>query len=79
MTKQLQTNLRYLFGDPVWRYARKLVVWGIPTTPALFDQVNAAAANIAVLRNQPERQREFVADLPFQVRVLLCKRLTRED
>jgi hypothetical protein len=80
VTKQLQTDLRYLFGDPVWRYARELVVWGIPATPALSDQINAAAENMAGLRGQPERQREFVAGLPFQVRVLLCKRgLARED
>lgn len=79
MTKQLERELRQLFGDPVWRYARKLAVRDIAATPALVGQVNASARRMTVLRGQPERQHEFVAGLPFQVRVLLCKWLAEDD
>lgn len=72
-------DLRHLFGEPVTSLAKIVGLESLEITPGLTESVHDAADSLLAMRGQSERQRTYLAGLPFTVRLVLCMWLTDAD
>lgn len=74
--KPIRQDLKHLFGEPVTSLANIVGLEALEITPELMESVHDAADVLLTMRGQPERQRGYLAGLPFTVRLVLCMWLT---
>ena len=70
--KPIRQDLKHLFGEPVSSLAKIVVLESLEITPELMESVHDAADAMLTMRGQSERQRGYLAGLPFTVRLVLC-------
>ena len=69
-------DLKPLFGEPVSSLAKIVGLEALEVTPELMESVHDAADVLLTMRGQLGRQRAYLVDLPFTVRLVLCMWLT---
>jgi hypothetical protein len=74
--KSPRQDLKHLFGEPVTSLAKIVGLDSLAVTPELMESVHDAADALLTMRGHPERQRGYLAGLPFTVRLVLCMWLT---
>lgn len=74
--KPIRQDLKHLFGEPVTSLAKIVGLESLAITPELMESVHDAADAMLTMRGQSERQRGYLAGLPFTVRLVLCMWLT---
>ena len=74
--KPIRQDLKHLFGEPVTSLAKIVGLESLAVTPELMESVQDAADALLTMRCQSERQRGYLAGLPFTVRLVLCMWLT---
>ena len=74
--KPIRQDLKHLFGEPVSSLAKIVGLESLEITPELMESVHDAADAMLTMRGQSERQRGYLAGLPFTVRLVLCMWLT---
>lgn len=74
--KPIRQDLKNLFGEPVTSLAKIVGLESLAVTPELMGAVHDAADTLLKMRGQSERQRGYLAGLPFTVRLVLCMWLT---
>ena len=74
--KPIRQDLKNLFGEPVTSLAKIVGLESLAVTPELMESVHDAADAMLTMRGQSERQRGYLAGLPFTVRLVLCMWLT---
>lgn len=74
--KPIRQDLKHLFGEPVSSLAKIVGLESLEITPELMESVHDAADAMLTMRGHPERQRGYLAGLPFTVRLVLCMWLT---
>ena len=74
--KPIRQDLKHLFGEPVSSLAKIVGLESLAITPELMESVHDAADAMLTMRGQSERQRGYLAGLPFTVRLVLCMWLT---
>lgn len=74
--KPIRQDLKHLFGEPVTSLAKIVGLESLAVTPELMESVHDAADAMLTMRGQSERQRGYLAGLPFTVRLVLCMWLT---
>jgi hypothetical protein len=74
--KPIRQDLKHLFGEPVTSLAKIVGLESLAITPELMESVHDAADALLTMRGQSERQRGYLAGLPFTVRLVLCMWLT---
>ena len=74
--KPIRQDLKHLFGEPVSSLAKIVGLESLDITPELMESVHDAADALLTMRGHPERQRGYLAGLPFTVRLVLCMWLT---
>ena len=74
--KPIRQDLKNLFGEPVTSLAKIVGLESPAVTPELMESVHDAADAMLTMRGQSERQRGYLAGLPFTVRLVLCMWLT---
>ena len=74
--KPIRQDLKNLFGEPVTSLAKIVGLESLAITPELMESVHDAADVLLTMRGQSERQRGYLAGLPFTVRLVLCMWLT---
>jgi hypothetical protein len=74
--KPIRQDLKNLFGEPVTSLAKIVGLESLAITPELMESVHDAADAMLTMRGQSERQRGYLAGLPFTVRLVLCMWLT---
>ena len=74
--KPIRQDLKNLFGEPVTSLAKIVGLESLAVTPELMEAVHDAADALLTMRGQSERQRGYLAGLPFTVRLVLCMWLT---
>ncbi len=74
--KPIRQDLKHLFGEPVTSLAKIVGLESLAITPELMESVHDAADAMLTRRGQSERQRGYLAGLPFTVRLVLCMWLT---
>jgi len=74
--KPIRQDLKHLFGEPVTSLAKIVGLESLAITPELMESVHDAADVMLTMRGQSERQRGYLAGLPFTVRMVLCMWLT---
>jgi len=74
--KPIRQDLKHLFGEPVTSLAKIVGLESLAITPELMESVHDAADAMLTTRGQSERQRGYLAGLPFTVRLVLCMWLT---
>lgn len=74
--KPIRQDLKHLFGEPVSSLAKIVGLESLAVTPELMESVHDAADALLTMRGHPERQRGYLAGLPFTVRLVLCMWLT---
>ena len=74
--KPIRQDLKHLFGEPVTSLAKIVGLESLAITPELMESVHDAADAMLTMRVQSERQRGYLAGLPFTVRLVLCMWLT---
>ena len=74
--KPFRQDLKNLFGEPVTSLAKIVGLESLAVTPELMESVHDAADALLTMRGHPERQRGYLAGLPFTVRLVLCMWLT---
>ena len=74
--KPIRQDLKHLFGEPVSSLAKIVGLESLEITPELMESVHDAADALLTMRGHPERQRGYLAGLPFTVRLVLCMWLT---
>ena len=74
--KPIRQDLKHLFGEPVTSLAKIVGLESLAITPELMESVHDAADAMLAMRGQSERQRGYLAGLPFTVRLVLCMWLT---
>ena len=74
--KPIRQDLKNLFGEPVTSLAKIVGLESLAVTPELMVSVHDAADALLTMRGHPERQRGYMAGLPFTVRLVLCMWLT---
>ena len=72
----IRQDLKHLFGEPVSSLAKIVGLESLEITPELMESVHDAADAMLTMRGQSERQRGYLAGLPFTVRLVLCMWLT---
>ena len=70
--KPIRQDLKHLFGEPVTSLAKIVGLESLAVTPELMEAVHDAADMLLKMRGQSERQRGYLAGLPFTVRLVLC-------
>ena len=70
--KPIRQDLKHLFGEPVTSLAKIVGLESLEITPELMESVHDAADAMLTMRGQSERQRGYLAGLPFTVRLVLC-------
>ena len=70
--KPIRQDLKHLFGEPVTSLAKIVGLESLAVTPELMESVHDAADALLTMRGHPERQRGYLAGLPFTVRLVLC-------
>ena len=70
--KPIRQDLKHLFGEPVSSLAKIVGLESLEITPELMESVHDAADALLTMRGHPERQRGYLAGLPFTVRLVLC-------
>lgn len=70
--KPIRQDLKHLFGEPVTSLAKIVGLESLAITPELMESVHNAADAMLTMRGQSERQRGYLAGLPFTVRLVLC-------
>ena len=70
--KPIRQDLKHLFGEPVSSLAKIVGLESLEITPELMESVHDAADAMLTMRGQSERQRGYLAGLPFTVRLVLC-------
>ena len=70
--KPIRQDLKHLFGEPVTSLAKIVGLESLAVTPELMESVHDAADAMLTMRGQSERQRGYLAGLPFTVRLVLC-------
>ena len=70
--KPIRQDLKNLFGEPVTSLAKIVGLESLAVTPELMVSVHDAADALLTMRGHPERQRGYLAGLPFTVRLVLC-------
>ena len=70
--KPIRQDLKHLFGEPVTSLAKIVGLESLAVTPELMESVQDAADALLTMRCHPERQRGYLAGLPFTVRLVLC-------
>lgn len=70
--KPIRQDLKHLFGEPVTSLAKIVGLESLAITPELMESVHDAADAMLTMRGQSERQRGYLAGLPFTVRLVLC-------
>ena len=70
--KPIRQDLKNLFGEPVTSLAKIVGLESLAVTPELMEAVHDAADAMLTMRGQSERQRGYLAGLPFTVRLVLC-------
>ena len=74
--KPIRQDLKHLFGEPVTSLAKIVGLESLEITPELMESVHDAADVLLTMRGHPERQRGYLAGLPFTIRLVLCMWLT---
>ena len=74
--KPIRQDLKNLFGEPVTSLAKIVGLESLAVTPELMESVHDASNALLTMRGHPERQRGYLAGLPFTVRLVLCMWLT---
>ena len=74
--KPIRQDLKHLFGEPVTSLAKIVGLESLAISPELMESVHDAADVLLTMRGQSERQRGYLAGLPFTVRLVLCMWLT---
>jgi len=74
--KSIRQDLKHLFGEPVTSLTKIVGLESLAVTPELMEEVHDAADAMLTMRGHPERQRGYLAGLPFTVRLVLCMWLT---
>lgn len=70
--KPIRQDLKHLFGEPFTSLAKLVELESLAVTPELMEAVHDAADALLTMRGHPERQRGYLAGLPFTVRLVLC-------
>lgn len=68
----MNDELVRLFGDVTVMLAKMLDPATLDLSASLMDQVHDAADTVLVNSGNPDMQRRYVANLPSDVRVILC-------
>ena len=74
--KPIRQDLKHLFGEPVTSLAKIVGLESLAITPELMESVHDAADAMLTMRGPCERQRGYLAGLPFTGRLVLCMWLT---
>ena len=74
--KPIRQDLKHLFGEPVTSLAKIVGLDSLAVTPEQAGRRRGAADALLTMRGHPERQRGYLAGLPFTVRLVLCMWLT---
>ena len=74
--KPIRQDLKHLFCEPVTSLAKIVGLESLAVTPELMEAVHDAADALLTMRGHPERQRSYLAGVPFTVRLVLCMWLT---
>lgn len=74
--KPIRQDLKHLFGEPVTSLAKIVRLESLEITLELMESVHDAADVLLTMRGQFERQRDYLAGLPFTMRLVLCMWLT---
>jgi hypothetical protein len=71
-SNRMQRELVALFGEPTVLVARMMDPALLALTVDLMDRVHDAADAVLARAGRPAAQRKYVADLPSDVRLVLC-------
>ena len=77
-TEALQDVLA-LFGEPVVHLGQVTDPATLNLSAALIDRVHDSADALLSLRGDPDVQRRYIGELPFDVRLLLAMRLLHTE
>lgn len=65
-------EMRELFGDLIVWQAQRTDPADLRLAPGLMDRVHDGADALLTMRGDPAEQRRYVAELPYESRLVLC-------